>query len=173
MLVTQSERPKFSICTLVTDELQYAEMLDSFVNFGFYPADCEYLYIDNTECNVFDAYASYQHFLNEAAGEILIRCHQDVELIADDRDRLEERLEELEAIDPNWAVCGNAGGVALGLFAIRISDPHGDNHSVGSFPSRVVASDENFLVVKRSANLAISRDLSGFHLYGEIGRAHV
>lgn len=166
LLGSQSGRPMFSVCTLVTDESQYAQMVSSFVNGGFSPTDCEYLYIDNTQRNVFDAYVGYKHFLNEAAGEILIFCHQDVELLSDDRRCLEARLEELENLAPDWAVCGNAGGIGLGLYSIRISDPHGANRSIGSFPSRVVALDENFLVVKRSANLAISRDLSGFHLYG-------
>jgi len=166
LLGSQSVRPMFSICTLMTDESLYAEMVNSFVDGGFIPADCEYLYIDNTQRNVVDAYAGYRHFLNEAAGEVLILCHQDVELLSDDRACLEARLGELEDLAPDWGVCGNAGGVGLGLYSIRISDPHGANRSVGSFPSRVVALDENFLVVKRSANLAISRDLSGFHLYG-------
>jgi hypothetical protein len=35
-----------------------------------------------------------------------------------------------------------------------------------SFPSQVKSLDENFILVKNSANLGVSHDLSGFHLYG-------
>jgi hypothetical protein len=77
----------------------------------------------------------------------------------------EARIKEIEYLDPYWAVLGNAGGSAPGRLFIRISDPHDGDTSRGPFPARVSGLDENFLVVRRAANLAVSYDIAGFHLY--------
>jgi hypothetical protein len=159
-------RPRFSICTLVTRAAEYGEMVESFVAKGFVPEDCEYLYLDNATGNRFDAFAGYNLFLTRARGDFIILCHQDILLHADGRDALEDRLAELTVKDSHWGICGNAGGIALGQRAVRISDPHGANQRRGPFPVPTSALDENFLVVRREANLALSRDLHGFHFYG-------
>jgi len=157
---------RFSICSLVTDHGEYAEMVESFRERGFGGADCEFLYLDNSESNAFDAFAGYNLFLTRASGDYLILCHQDILLLEQDREALEQRLAELDVLDPAWALCGNAGGIADGKLAIRITDPHGADQSTGSFPARAVALDENFIVARRDSNLALSHDLGGFHLYG-------
>lgn len=160
------KRPRFSICTLVTNGSEYAGMVESFVSHGFTPADCEFLYIDNSESNRFDAFGGYNVFLSEARGDFIVLCHQDIVLLDDGRAELEQRLDELTARDPRWAVCGNAGGVSFTRVAVRITDRYGGDQSFGSFPSPASALDENFIVVRRDANLALSQDLSGFHFYG-------
>jgi hypothetical protein len=157
---------RFSVCTLVTNHEEYAAMVASFRAHGFDASDCEYLYLDNSQGNEFDAFVGGNIFLREAVGEIIILCHQDVLLVNDDREVLEQRMAELSEIDPQWALCGNAGSASSGANSIRISDPHGANQAWGTFPSRAVALDENFIVVRGDANLALSHDLSGFHLYG-------
>lgn len=159
-------RPRFSICTLVTRHSEYAEMVESFVGHGFAPADCEYLYLDNGESNRFDAFRGYNLFLSEARGDFIILCHQDILLLEDGRAELEQRLDELTAHDPQWALCGNAGRVTFTREAVRISDPCGENRFSGPLPAPVTALDENFIVIRRDANLALSHDLSGFHFYG-------
>lgn len=163
--VSEQKAVRFSICTLVTDHREYAEMVGSFRDGGF-DGDCEYLYLDNSEGNRFDAFAGGNIFLREAAGNFIIICHQDVLLLKDGREVLESRLTELDELDPAWALCGNGGGTPAGGIAIRVSDPHGENQAWGEFPARASALDENFIVVRRDANLALSHDLSGFHLYG-------
>jgi len=55
---------RFSICTLVTRRGEYAEMVESFVGHGFVPADCEYLYIDNSESNRLRCLSGYNLFLS-------------------------------------------------------------------------------------------------------------
>jgi len=157
---------RFSICTLVTDRAEYGEMVASFRKGGFDGADCEYLYLDNSERNAFDAFGGYNLFLTVASGDYLILCHQDILLLEDGRAALERRLAELDALDPAWALCGNAGGTAAGGLAMRITDAHGADRATGPFPARAAALDENFIVARRDANLALSHDLSGFHLYG-------
>lgn len=157
---------RYSICTLVTDRAEYAEMVRSFRAGGFDGPDCEYLYLDNSHGNKFDGFAGGNLFLRDAKGKFIILCHQDVVLLKDNRETLETRLAELEALDPHWALCGNGGGTSTGEAIVRVSDPHGDDQSRGTFPTRVTSLDENFIVVRAAANLAFSRDLSGYHLYG-------
>jgi hypothetical protein len=157
---------RFSICTLVTRPEQYRKMIGTFEARGFAENDCEYLFLDNSSSNAFDAYEGLNLFLNNARGEYIIVCHQDVELLSDGRDRLDAVIAELEAQDPLWAVIGNSGGVSPGRLAIRITDPHGADQKTDLLPVRVRSLDENFLVVRRRANLALSHDLGGFHLYG-------
>jgi len=155
----------FSICTLMTKPDQYANMVESYRNAGF-GDDCEYLCIDNSAENIYDAYAGYNLFLVEAQGEYIILTHQDVLLSYDGRPTLERKLRELEEIDKKWGLCGNSGGISLGESATRISDPHGEDISVGKFPQQVYSLDENFIVAKRSANICVSSDLTGYHMYG-------
>jgi hypothetical protein len=157
---------QFSICTLVTDRDQYAAMVQSFRSGGFDGIDVEFLYLDNTKSNRFDAYGGINIFLQAARGEHVVICHQDIALLTDGRPELEAAIRRLEAIDPNWAVFGNAGAREGGAYAIHITDPEGFRIVGGPFPAKVQSLDENFLVVRRVANLALSRRLSGFHFYG-------
>ena len=156
----------YTIGTLVTDLALYDDMRRSFIAGGFGEADCEYLAIDNTGPVQTSAYAGLNRVLAAARGRTVILCHQDVLLIDDDRAALDRRLDELEARDPAWGVAGNAGGVAPGQLALRITDPHRADWRVGEFPVKVTSLDENFLLVKKSAGLSFSHDLDGFHFYG-------
>jgi hypothetical protein len=158
------DRPRFSICTLVTKPDEYAAMQASFRAGGFTEPACEFIFADNSRGNQFDAYAGYNAFLAEARGEYVIICHQDVVLLQDGREVLDARLAELSAIDPLWAVCGNAGRSPDGSLIVRITSPYGDNERRGTFPGKVVGLDENFIVVRRSANLGVPPRFTGFHL---------
>lgn len=158
---------RYTIGTLVTNPEQYAEMRASFAAGGFDGDDCEYLTIDNTNGNTADAYDGLRSALNRARGTYTILCHQDVFLLDDKRVELDARLDELTALDPTWAVAGNAGGKARDELAIRITDKFGDDQSIGGpFPAKVMSLDENFIVVRTDTRVSFSRDLSGFHMYG-------
>jgi len=163
---SQEQRTRYSICTIVTRPDQYAEMIESFKSHGFDGADCEFLYLDNSHGNTFDAYKGNNVFLSVAQGQFIILCHQDVLLIDEARENLDAALDELSRLDPNWAACGNAGTVRPAQVAMRISDPHGNDRRIGKFPVKVHTLDENFFIVRRSTNLAFSHDLEGFHFYG-------
>ncbi len=158
---------RYSICTIVNDRAVYDAEIAQFRARGFSTADCEYLFADNTVTNRYDAYEAYNLFLGEARGRYIILCHQDLVLLEDDRTTLDRLLAGLDAHDPDWALCGNAGARPDGTLAIRITDPNTPDASIGGpFPTEVVGLDENFIVVRRDANLAVSHDLHGYHLYG-------
>ena len=117
----------YSICTFVTRSEQYKAAAKSFVDHGFSYNDCEYLYIDNSDKNQYDAYRGINKFLTTANGKYIVICHQDVLLVDDGREKLDAVLGELDRIDPSWGVCGNGGGMYPGRLALRLTDPHGDN----------------------------------------------
>lgn len=160
------EMPTFSFCSMVTRWDEYRANADTFSRGGFDDSCSEYLVVDNAERNTADGYVALNEFLQSAKGKYVVLCHQDVELLEDGRAELEERLLELTNLDPNWAVCGNAGLDGEGRFAICISHPYKERDIDGHLPARITSLDENFLVVRREANLALSRDLAGFHHYG-------
>jgi hypothetical protein len=158
---------RYSICTIVTKPSEYDRMATGFRSGGFTATDCEFLYVDNSAGNKMDAFAAYNLFFTSARGSYLILCHQDIELLVDGRERLDAVIAELDALDSHWGLFGNAGGVRLGKLAIRISGPKFDNVSRnGPFPVMCHSLDENFIVVRRDANLTLPRDRSGFHFYG-------
>jgi len=157
------DAPEFSICTLVTRHAEHAAMRASFEAVGFDASCTEYRHIDNAGGNRADAYAGLRQMIGTARGAYIILCHQDVRLIEDGAAVLRARL---AALDPGWAVAGNAGVTAEGRFVLRISDPHGENRHVGTLPAQVVSLDENFLVLRSDSLLLPSAELGGFHLYG-------
>jgi hypothetical protein len=157
-------RRTYSIGTLVTDWDQHAAMKDSFIANGF--DGSEFLHIDNTGATQTCAYRGLNQLLNQATSEFVLLVHQDVRLFDDDKTALDQRLEDLDQRDSLWAVAGNAGGIAPGSLAIRITDPHGADQHIGRLPQRVETLDENFLIVRRDARIGFSANLSGFHFYG-------
>ncbi|MES1945688.1 hypothetical protein C84B14_00025 [Salinisphaera sp. C84B14] len=145
---------------------QYDACRCSFEQAGFTTADCEFLYVDNTAGNSYDGFDGINAFLDSARGRFIIFVHQDVRADFDNRQVLDACLAELNSQDPLWAICGNAGRSLDRLnLAVRITDPHGANRRVGRFPARTYGLDENFFVVRRSANLAVNKVLKGFHFY--------
>lgn len=156
---------EFSVCTLVTNLQEYQAMVDSFKNAGFNEQNTEFIYIDNSEGNAYDGYSGLNRFLNTADGKYIIICHQDILLNFDNIDTLRQRITEMDTIDPAWAILGNAGYGDFNTKLYRITDPWGENQKVGKLPAKAKSLDENFLLVKNEANLALSRNLKGFHLY--------
>lgn len=165
----QQPHPKYSICTLLTEKQQYIDALLSFRDAGFVEPECEYLYIDNIAANKYDAYAGVNLFLQKAQGDYIILCHQDLILHADKKNKLDQIIEEITLLDNDWALLGNAGGTVPGQQAYHLTEYIGeDRHYLhrGKLPARAYSLDENFIIVRKSANLSTSHDLEGFHLYG-------
>lgn len=155
-------KPRYTIATLVNDEMQYGAMLTSFRAGGFVEPEVEFLAARAAP----SAPQGLNALLAAANGSFVVLCHQDVRLIADGRDVLDRSLADLADHDPTWALAGNAGGVSPGCLAMSITDPHGRGRRLGSLPARAMSLDENFIVVRTEAGLRFSRDLDGFHLYG-------
>jgi hypothetical protein len=121
----------FTICTLVTNVNEYNEMCASFKQAGFSDENSDFLYINNSEQNKYDAYSGVRKFLNTASGKYIIICHQDILLNFDDYNTLLQRIEEINVLDSNWAILGNAGHSSFNDFKLRITDPHGENRFKG------------------------------------------
>lgn len=163
---TGPAEPRFSICTMVTDWVEYDGMRQSFMVGGFDSTHCEFLTLDNSLGNIADSYVATNEFLLASRAPYIILCHQDVLLLKDGCCELEDCLASLHTRFPNWAIAGNAGMTEDGWPVTCISDPGNGENIFGDRPTEVVSLDENFLVVRREANLAVSRDLGGFHHYG-------
>jgi hypothetical protein len=160
---------KYTIATLVSDMREYEEMVASYCKAGFTADICEYIYIDNIGENSFEAYEGLNLFLQLAKGEFIIFTHQDILLNFDTIDVLQQRMDEITKLDPNWAILSNAGGIENDFYhriAAHVVYADGFDQIVNTMPKKVCSVDENFIVVKKSANLSLSRDLAGFHLYG-------
>lgn len=156
---------RYSFCSLVTNPGQYSNMVASFRARGFDTPDCEFLYADNSAGNRHDGYGGLNALIGKARGRHAVLIHQDI-LAIDDRARLDRVLADLDARAPDWAVAGNAGFDIDGKVAWRLTASDGYNTRVGDLPARVETLDENLLILRKEALLGVSRDLSGFHLYG-------
>ena len=156
---------KFSICTLVNNLIEYEGMVSSFKNSGFND-DCRFFYIDNIFGNAFDAYDGINNFLTHSRSEYIIISHQDVSLDFDGYDQLLAVIDGMNKHDPKWAVLGNAGYYDFNTKLIRITDPYGQDQNSKNLPEKTKSLDENFLVIKKAANLSLSRNIGGFHFYG-------
>ena len=157
----------FSICTLVTRKAEYHEMMESFIDKGFTKDKCEYLYVDNSDKTTFEAYEGLNVFLQKAQGKYVILCHQDILLHDSDFTDLMQCIQYLDEKDATWALLGNAGGINLKWIATHITEGKtGIIRSETHLPLKAKTLDENFIVVKKSANIALSNNLQGFHFYG-------
>lgn len=157
---------EFSVCTLVTDLSEYEEMKASFLGSGFTADICEFLYIDNSKQNTFEAFAGLNRFLREAKGKYIIMCHQDILINHHNIKDLRARMAEIEEVDSKWAILSNAGGVNLKHTIMNVIKGTGTVLTDEYLPIKTITVDENFILVKSEANLALSVDLEGFHMYG-------
>jgi hypothetical protein len=141
-------------------------MRDSFDRAGFDGRLARFSGFDNTQTNRHDPFSVLTQACAESDEKYVVLCHQDVRLDrGDDARRLIARLEELDRVDPSWAVAGNAGIDDTAHIVGRITDPHQELCSAG-LPRRVITLDENLLIVRAAARLSCSDGAWGFHLYG-------
>ena len=138
---------RYTVATLVTDMGEYREMIASFRNSGFTSAVCEFIYIDNTATNCFDAYEGINLMLQTAKGKYVLVVHQDVLLNFDTIHMLDARIDQMDKLDPNWAVLSNAGGIENNLYgriAVHVVYADGFEQIQGTLPQKVCSVDEHF-----------------------------
>jgi hypothetical protein len=155
----------FHICTIANDLDQYANMKSSFLQARFDPLRCRYSLFDNSQGNVYEPYATLNQILLQTPEPYIIFCHQDVLLDQEHGfEQLIKALEELNQLDQNWAIAGNAGLNTRYELVAKINDSSTPNWQ-GVLPQQVYSLDENFFVLKSSAQVRCSTDLQGFHFY--------
>ncbi len=157
---------EFTVCTFVTRHDEYEEMLASFELNGFNNTNSEFLYIDNSTQNELDCYEGINTFLQKAKGRYIIICHQDIVLIEHGYDHLLEKIKEIQRLDPKWAILSNAGCQTIRHISMHLRQGGDKDYREKLLPLKSITIDEHFIVVKNSANLAMSGDLNGFHMYG-------
>jgi hypothetical protein len=141
-------------------------MKSSFIEAGFDKDKCRYSLFDNSNKNIYEPYSTFNAVRFTTVEPYIIFCHQDVLLNQGHGFcQLVKLLEELNKLDGNWAVLGNAGYNNNYEYVLKITDPNCTPIWTGDFPQRVHSLDENFLVIKSSANIACSPELRGFHFY--------
>ncbi|WP_184546832.1 hypothetical protein [Mucilaginibacter sp. FT3.2] len=104
------------------------------------------------------------NFCKKATGRYVILCHQDILLTqTSTKQLLDEQIAQMDTRDNKWGVLGNAGGAnrLYKRLAIKIAYPNGVIDLQGTVPQQVGCIDENFMLVKNSANLALSDDIGG------------
>lgn len=156
---------QYSICSLVTKETMYAQMKQSFQQNGF-TNDTEFLSIDNTQQNNGDGYSGLHQLVAQAKGKYIICCHQDIVMYENARIRLDEKLREMDKLDPNWAVLSNCGGNEINQYALCVTGPTNEVLHTNNFPFKAKSFDEHFILIKKESGLNFSTDLEGFHFYG-------
>lgn len=155
----------FHICTITNNLKQYQEMKLSFIESGFTEDKCRYSFFDNSQSNVFDP-SIFNTIRLSTSEPYIIFCHQDVLLDQGDGfDKLVAVLDELNQIDPRWAVAGNAGVSRRGEFVSKITDPFSHYYPKWrkGFPYPVQSLDENFLVIRTASK--ITCNISTFYFY--------
>lgn len=158
----------FSICTLVSDMDEYNLLLSSLKSAGFDDENSEFIYVNNSNGNKYDAYDGLNQCLNKATGKYVILVHQDVEFKFDNIDVLIEKIDEINKKDSSWAILGNTGYDYNNITKqyTRITDTGQIDYSVGNFPEKVSCVDENIMIVKNDLNLMFSKNIGHYHLYG-------
>jgi hypothetical protein len=157
----------FHICTIANDRTQYQNLLDSLHKSGFSSQNSRITLFDNFGSNQFEPFSCINQVLQETTEPYILFCHQDI--LFDKGEGFKDllaRLEELNKLDPKWAVAGNAGVNQKFKYVIRISDANQSYNWKGSFPQKIFSLDENFLVINTKNKPACSAELTGFHLYG-------
>ncbi len=111
---------------------------------------------------------AYAREIAKATADILVFVHQDVYLPGGWVDRLARQLDQLQQIDPNWAVTG-----VFGVTHNRKFVGHAWDSGLGRVfgrpftkPIRAASFDEAVLIIRRASNASFDSQMPTFHLYG-------
>jgi len=118
--------------------------------------------------NAPSAAKAYNIGLDRTKAEIVVFLHHDVYLPLGWDELLQQRISEVEATDPNWALLG-AFGVAMDTRNYGPVWSSSINFIAGLMPMAPVpvqSFDELLIIMRRDAGLRFDEGLSGWHMYG-------
>ncbi len=128
---------------------------------------CEFVDL-RIDKNAASAASAYNQIMDQSEAEIFIFAHQDVYFPPGWETRLLKAIDDVQAVDPNWAVLAPTG--------ISMDDEHVGavwSTSQGAIVGRVVKNpvpaqsiDELVVVLRRSSGVRFDDMLPGFHLFG-------
>jgi len=160
---------KYSIFTISNNINIYNKMKESFINAGFDDRNSNYFLLDNTIKNLYEPYNSINRAIRDSPLEnIIIFCHHDILLDQNDGEiKLRKIINEMNQIEPNWLVLGNAGVNYSYKTIAKINDKYDTGKYSGILPNKVFSLDENILIINNNfKNDVCSTNLNGFHFYG-------
>ena len=154
------------IATIVNDHAVYDAMRASMADSGFTEETCRFTVFDNSVVNQHDPYGVLRQLASDGDEAYVMLCHQDLLFSSEcSLQVLQKQIEELNKLDPRWAIAGTAGADIHGQLVIHLDDPNG-RWRMPDLPRKVVSLDENLLLLQRSHYTLTTPGLWGFHLYG-------
>jgi hypothetical protein len=154
-----------SYWTIVNDRSKYSNFVSSVVDSQDSEVPSLY-FIDNVGGDAGSAYGIINKILRKSTTRYTVVCHQDVLLQGKSSNDLVRVLQDLDAVNPLWAVCGVAGMTEMFRYAGRVTSPYGASESAATLPCHVIGLDECFLVYNLANPVSLTQRLSGFHHYG-------
>ena len=114
------------------------------------------------------AAAAYNRGLDQSREDVLVFLHHDVFLPAGWDMLLRQRIHEVAALDPNWAMIGAYGvdDTGRGYGPVWSSSLGQIVGYVALEPRAVQSFDELLIVMRRASGLRFDEGLAGWHLYG-------
>lgn len=125
----------------------------------------ELIPISNTSSSYPLAATALNRGLNDAKGNIVVFCHQDVIFPSCWLTKLVDQISIVERKYKNWGVLGTYGVALNGSYVGHVVDPRGHRRQ-GSLPRIVQSLDEHCLIIRKDSGLHFDEGLGGFHFYG-------
>lgn len=156
------ETPRFVVCCLSNNR----EVLNR--NLRASPAIAEGRLRLDVEENPVSAGIGYNRLLDRNQNSICILAHHDVYLPEGWEQVLIDRLAEVEALDPNWAIVAAFG---IGLDGRRwgpvwCSALSGVIGGIAAQPQPIMCADELLIVLRPGMGVRFDENLPHFHFYG-------
>ena len=114
------------------------------------------------------AASAYNAALKQISADLAVFVHQDVYLPSGWVELVQQRIAELDKVDPDWAVLGLFGATASGDHVGRLWCGAAERELGSKLPGPqpVVSIDEVLIILRLNSGLRFDEGLPGFHLYG-------
>lgn len=175
---------KFSIISCISKPDVYDECVLRSVNARRKGHDVEFVPVLNME-GLYSASLALNVGIDSSKSDILVICHQDVELLTDDWFGKVEGI--IDSIDDDWAIIGSAGisldfgrddigpwGGAKEVETVAVGQVWDDDKNLDEppywdgikEPTKCHCVDECLFILKKSTGLRFDPVFNGFHFYG-------